>query len=173
MGIVTFGSDAGTDLLEVIFVLLAAALVLFIGVQIPLWWLRLRRGFQLQLPGKGALESGIGETQFSLRQLLVTTTIVALALGAGRMLAATINWDASGGQQQIHWEPFLFFGLILVFSIGVVWLDKNSRVVDKQLAKPWRPMYTPKSPAQYYIEANPSVLDRVRVGSKLRFDEAV
>lgn len=122
MGIVTFGSDAGTDLLEVIFVLLAAALVLFVGVQIPLWWLRLRRGFQLQLPGKGALESGIGETQFSLRQLLVTTTIVALALGAGRVVAATINWDASGGQQQIHWPIFLIFGLIVVFSIGVVWL---------------------------------------------------
>lgn len=61
----------------------------------------------------------------------------------------------------------------MLFSIGVVWLDKNGRVVDKQLAKPWRPMYTPKKPAQYYIEANPSVLERVRVGSKLRFDEAV
>jgi uncharacterized membrane protein (UPF0127 family) len=61
----------------------------------------------------------------------------------------------------------------MLFSIGVVWLDKNGKVVDKQLAKPWRPMYTPKSPAQYYIEANPSLLERVRVGSRLQFDEAV
>ncbi|MBK8025953.1 MAG: DUF192 domain-containing protein [Chloroflexi bacterium] len=59
----------------------------------------------------------------------------------------------------------------MFFSIGVVWLDKNGRVVDKQLARPWRPMYAPQGPAQYYLEANTDILDRVKVGDRLRFDE--
>lgn len=59
----------------------------------------------------------------------------------------------------------------MLFSIGVVWLDANGTVVDKKLAKPWRPVYASIKPAQYYIEANPTILDRVQVGDILRFDE--
>lgn len=62
--------------------------------------------------------------------------------------------------------------LFMNFSIAVIWLDKNGRVVDKKLAKPWRPAYAPAMPAQYYLEANPAMLDRVQVGDLLRFDEA-
>ncbi|HLV36173.1 MAG TPA: DUF192 domain-containing protein [Spirillospora sp.] len=69
-----------------------------------------------------------------------------------------------------HTAIHMFF---MFFSIGVVWLDSAGVVVDKQLAKPWRPVYAPRSPAQYYIEANPPVLERVEIGDKLRFDEAV
>lgn len=61
---------------------------------------------------------------------------------------------------------FMFFG------IGVVWLDAKGVVVDKQYAKPWRPLYTPKAPAQYYLEANPDILERVEIGDTLKFDEA-
>lgn len=69
-------------------------------------------------------------------------------------------------QTTIH----MFF---MLFSIGVVWLDASGKVVDKQLAKPWRPAYAPKAPAQYFIEANPVLLKRVEVGDTLRFDEVV
>ncbi len=61
--------------------------------------------------------------------------------------------------------------LFMLFSIGVVWLDASGRVVDKCLAKPWRPAYAPRAPAQYFIEANPGVLDRIQIGDTLRFDE--
>ncbi|MBL8134937.1 MAG: DUF192 domain-containing protein [Anaerolineae bacterium] len=61
----------------------------------------------------------------------------------------------------------------MLFSIGVVWLDGEARVVDKQLARPWRPMYAPRAPARYYLEANVDVLDRVEIGDRLRFDEEV
>lgn len=67
-----------------------------------------------------------------------------------------------------HTAIHMFF---MFFSIAVVWLDKAGVVVDKQMAKPWRPAYTPRSPAQYYIEANPSLLERVEIGDQLRFDE--
>jgi hypothetical protein len=67
-----------------------------------------------------------------------------------------------------HTAIHMFF---MFFSIGVVWLDAEKRVVDKQLAKPWRPAYTPAQPAQYYLEANTGVLDQITIGDKLVFDE--
>jgi uncharacterized membrane protein (UPF0127 family) len=57
------------------------------------------------------------------------------------------------------------------FAIGVVWLDARGVVVHKTLAKPWRPAYAPSRPAQYYLEANPHVLEHVQVGDVLTFDE--
>jgi uncharacterized membrane protein (UPF0127 family) len=69
---------------------------------------------------------------------------------------------------RVHTAIHMFF---MLFSIAVVWLDQSGRVVDKQFAKPWRPAYTPSAPAQYYIEANPSLLDRINIGDILRFDE--
>jgi uncharacterized membrane protein (UPF0127 family) len=76
----------------------------------------------------------------------------------------------TGSEGRSHTAIHMFF---MLFSIGVVWLDAAGKVVDKQFAKPWRPMYAPRSPAQYYIEANPGLLDRVQIGDRLRFDEAV
>lgn len=61
----------------------------------------------------------------------------------------------------------------MAFPIAVVWLNKQGQVVDKQYAKVWRPAYAPRSKAQYYIEANPSLLDQVEVGDVLTFDEVV
>lgn len=60
--------------------------------------------------------------------------------------------------------------LFVFFAIAVVWLDKDLRVVDAKLAKPWRPSYVPAKPAQYFIEANPDLLERVSIGDQLRFD---
>lgn len=61
----------------------------------------------------------------------------------------------------------------MFFPIAVVWLDAGGRVVDMAFAKPWRPMYAPKAPAQYYLEANPDVMQRVAIGDRLVFDEQV
>lgn len=61
--------------------------------------------------------------------------------------------------------------LFMLFSIAVVWMDKDGRVVDKQLAKPWRLAYVPRQAAQYYLEANVDVLERVQIGDRLSFDQ--
>jgi uncharacterized membrane protein (UPF0127 family) len=63
--------------------------------------------------------------------------------------------------------------LFMRFNIGVVWLDKNGTVVDAKVAKVWRPAYAPRRAAQYYLEANVGILDRVKVGDVLTFDETV
>ena len=61
----------------------------------------------------------------------------------------------------------------MTMTIAVIWVDHQYHVVDKQYAKPWRPVYTSQSPAMYYIEANPSLFDRVDIGDKLTFDEVI
>ena len=74
----------------------------------------------------------------------------------------------TGSESRAGTAIHMFFMFI---SIAVVWLDKDGIVVDKTLAKPWRPAYAPQSPAMYYIEANPLLLDQVNIGDKLTFDE--
>ncbi|MBN1657663.1 MAG: DUF192 domain-containing protein [Anaerolineae bacterium] len=68
----------------------------------------------------------------------------------------------SVAQTAIH----MFF---VFFPIAVVWLNRERRVVDKVLAKPFRPYYAPAGPAQYFVEGHPSLLDRVNVGDVLEF----
>ena len=58
------------------------------------------------------------------------------------------------------------------FPIGVVWLDGEQRVVDAQLARPFRPFYAPQAAAKDILEGPPSIVERVRVGDRLRFSEA-
>jgi uncharacterized membrane protein (UPF0127 family) len=60
--------------------------------------------------------------------------------------------------------------LFVFFPIAVVWLDRDRRVVDMALARPFRPYYAPKQPAQYYVEGHPSLLDRVHAGDRLAFE---
>ena len=53
------------------------------------------------------------------------------------------------------------------FPIAAIWLDDAFRVVDKQLARPFRPFYAARAPARYVLEAEPTVLDRVAIGDQL------
>jgi uncharacterized membrane protein (UPF0127 family) len=55
------------------------------------------------------------------------------------------------------------------FPIGVLWLDREDRVVDKVLARPFRPFYAPQEPAIGVFECHPDVLNRVDVGDKISF----
>jgi len=59
--------------------------------------------------------------------------------------------------------------LFVPFPISVVWLDSGGRVVDTRLALPWRPMYLPRAPARYAVEAAPTLLERVSLGEELAF----
>jgi len=74
----------------------------------------------------------------------------------------------TGSESRTNTSIHMFF---MLFSIAVVWLDATGKVVDTCLAKPWRPAYAPRLPAQYFVEANPSLLERTKIGDVLRFDE--
>jgi uncharacterized membrane protein (UPF0127 family) len=69
----------------------------------------------------------------------------------------------SVAQTTIH----MFF---VFFPIAVVWLDGERRVVDKVLARPFRPYYAPRAAAQYFLEGEPALLDRVEIGDELAFE---
>ncbi len=70
----------------------------------------------------------------------------------------------SVSQTSIH----MFF---VFFAIAAVWMDADGTVITASLARPWRPYYAAARPAQYMIEARPSLLERVKVGDRLVFDE--
>lgn len=55
------------------------------------------------------------------------------------------------------------------FPIATIWLDRNGRVVDAQLARPFRPLYVPRAPARDVLEGPPTLLEQVRIGDQLRF----
>ncbi len=57
--------------------------------------------------------------------------------------------------------------VFVFFPIAVIWLDAEKRVVDKILARPFRPYYAPQRPARYFVECHPSVLDKVQIGDRL------
>ncbi|MBW4436009.1 MAG: DUF192 domain-containing protein [Pleurocapsa minor GSE-CHR-MK-17-07R] len=77
-------------------------------------------------------------------------------------------WFITGREGTSHTSIHMFF---VFFSIGVLWVDASGRVVDKVLARPWRPFYGPKAPARDFIEALPEILDQVNVGDVLTFQE--
>lgn len=56
------------------------------------------------------------------------------------------------------------------FPIAVLWLDAEKKVVDKVLARPFRPYYAPQRPAQYYVEGHPIILDQVQIGDQLELE---
>jgi uncharacterized membrane protein (UPF0127 family) len=58
--------------------------------------------------------------------------------------------------------------LFVFFSIGVIWLDKNGRVVDKTLARPFGLYYAPRRPAQYFVEGLPQILELAEIGDQLQ-----
>ena len=58
---------------------------------------------------------------------------------------------------------------LVFFPIAVIWLDRNGRVVDARLGRPFRPLYVPCAPARDVLEGPPALLERVHVGDQLRF----
>jgi uncharacterized membrane protein (UPF0127 family) len=61
--------------------------------------------------------------------------------------------------------------LFVFFPISAVWLDREGRVVDARLALPFRPLYIPRGPARDVLEGPPQLLEMMRVGDRLSFEE--
>ncbi len=60
--------------------------------------------------------------------------------------------------------------LFMRMDLAVVWVDQAYRVVDVQLARRWRPAYTPQKPARYILELAPGWLPAFQVGDQLQFE---
>ena len=62
--------------------------------------------------------------------------------------------------------------LFVRFDLAVFWIDSAYTVVDKVLAKSWKPAYLPKHPARYILELHPARWEDYRIGEKVEFRNA-
>jgi uncharacterized membrane protein (UPF0127 family) len=58
----------------------------------------------------------------------------------------------------------------LWFNLAVIWLDTEKRVVDRKLAKTWRPYYAPRAASIFIIETHPNRLSEFSIGDQLDFE---
>ena len=63
--------------------------------------------------------------------------------------------------------------MLFVFTdLAVFWLDANRIVIDKVLARAWRPAYVPRRPARYILETCPKRIDDFQIGEQMEFLDA-
>ncbi len=58
------------------------------------------------------------------------------------------------------------------FDLAVFWINSNLTVVDKVIAKSWKPAYLPKQPARFILEIHPGRWDDYAIGDKVEFKDA-
>ena len=58
------------------------------------------------------------------------------------------------------------------FELSVIWIDSAMQVVDKVLAKPWRPAYFSRRPAKYALEIHPERWGEFEIGDRVEFHDA-
>jgi uncharacterized membrane protein (UPF0127 family) len=56
------------------------------------------------------------------------------------------------------------------FDLAVFWINSDMVVVDKVIAKSWKPAYLPKADAQYTLEIHPDRFGDYEVGDKVEFE---
>jgi uncharacterized membrane protein (UPF0127 family) len=59
--------------------------------------------------------------------------------------------------------------LFVSFDLSVVWINSDMKVVDKIIAKSWRPAYFSKEPAKYVLEVHPSRWEDFQIGDLVQF----
>ena len=97
-----------------------------------------------------------------LTQLRGFTFRSRLALDEGLLLVGTRD---SRLDSSIH----MFF---VSFDLSVIWINSNMQVVDKVLARSWRPAYFSKQPAKYVLEVHTEKWDEFQIGDTVQFENA-
>lgn len=74
-----------------------------------------------------------------------------------------------GRDSRVDASIHMFF---VPFDLAVFWIDSSMTVVDKLIAKSWKPAYLPKRPARYILEIHPHRLGDYEIGDKVEFKDA-
>ena len=61
--------------------------------------------------------------------------------------------------------------LFVFFDLTVIWISSDMKVVDKVLAKSWRPAYFAKQPARYVLEIHPERWNDFEIGDTVQFKD--
>ncbi|MEP6894151.1 MAG: DUF192 domain-containing protein [Chloroflexota bacterium] len=97
-----------------------------------------------------------------LTQLRGLTFRSRLGLDEGLLLVGTRD---SRLDSSIH----MFF---VAFDLTVIWINSDMQVVDKVIAKSWRPAYFSKQPARYVLEIHPERWGDYEIGDTVQFKDA-
>ena len=62
--------------------------------------------------------------------------------------------------------------LFVAFNLTVIWINSEMQVVDKIIAKSWRPAYFSKQPARYVLEIHPERWADYEIGDTVQFKDA-
>ena len=62
--------------------------------------------------------------------------------------------------------------LFVPFDLAVFWINSQMEVVDKVMARSWRPAYFPARAARYILEIHSSRLNDYEIGHKVEFQDA-
>jgi len=111
-------------------------------------------------PVQGILRIKYCDTFFS--QLRGFTLRASLSPEEGLIL---VGGRDSRFESSIH----MFF---VSFDLSVVWINSAMQVVDKVLAKSWRPAYFSKHPARYVLEIHPVRWGEFEIGDGVEFRDA-
>lgn len=58
------------------------------------------------------------------------------------------------------------------FDLAVFWINSDMTVVDKVIARAWKPAYFPKANARYTLEIHPNRWADYEIGDKVEFNNA-
>jgi uncharacterized membrane protein (UPF0127 family) len=61
--------------------------------------------------------------------------------------------------------------LFVPFDLSVIWINSAMQVVDKVLAKAWRPAYFSRQAARYVLEIHPERWDAFEIGDGVEFKD--
>jgi len=62
--------------------------------------------------------------------------------------------------------------LFVAFDLAVFWINSDMKVVDKVIAKSWRPAYFSKQAARYVLEIHPDRWGDYEIGDTVQFKDA-
>jgi uncharacterized membrane protein (UPF0127 family) len=62
--------------------------------------------------------------------------------------------------------------LFVPFDLAIFWINSQMEVVDKLIARSWRPAYFPARPARYILEIHTSRFNDYEIGQKVNFQNA-
>lgn len=62
--------------------------------------------------------------------------------------------------------------LFVAFDLAVFWINSEMKVVDKVIAKSWRPAYFSKEEARYVLEIHPDRWGDYEIGDTVQFKDA-
>ncbi len=62
--------------------------------------------------------------------------------------------------------------LFVPFDLAVFWISGAMTVVDKTVARAWRPAYFPARPARFILEVHPDMFAAYEVGDQVQFVDA-